>query len=184
MILTDEELVSKIITDKDTELFEVLYEKFSKNIYNKCYSFVRNEEEAKDLTQDIFLKLYLKLPCFEGRSKFSTWVYSFTYNHCVNYVSRNRFKKYEKRLGDTYDIENYSEDKEEPNSLHESTRRRLSNALKEMSEDDRSILVLKYQKDLSIKNLENILGIGASAVKMRIKRARERLANSYSLSYQ
>lgn len=179
--MTDEELVSKIVSSNNTDLFEVLYDRFSKIIYNKCYSFVNNEEEAKDLTQDIFLKLFVKLSSFQGKSKFSTWVYSFTYNHCVNYVSRNPVKKYEVRLSESFDMENYSEEKMVINEdfVDNNSEIKLTHALNEISLDDKSILLLKYQKNLTIKNIESLLGIGSSAVKMRIKRARERLAASY-----
>ncbi|WP_339896051.1 sigma-70 family RNA polymerase sigma factor [uncultured Algibacter sp.] len=176
--MTDEELVSKIVSSNDAKLFGILYDRFSKNIYNKCYSFVNNEDEAKDLTQDIFLKLFVKLSSFKGNSKFSTWVYSFTYNHCVNYVTRSPFKKHEVRLTDTYKIDNYSEEIEMIDDDYSGEK--LNRALKKISADDRSILLLKYQDDLTIKNLMNLMGISSSAVKMRIKRARERLAYSYA----
>ena len=176
--MTDEELVSKIVSSNDAKLFGILYDRFSKNIYNKCYSFVNNEDEAKDLTQDIFLKLFVKLSSFKGNSKFSTWVYSFTYNHCVNYVTRSPFKKHEVRLTDTYKIDNYSEEIEMIDDDYSGEK--LNIALNKISADDRSILLLKYQDDLTIKNLMNLMGISSSAVKMRIKRARERLAYSYA----
>ena len=181
--MTDEELVSRIVENKEVHLFETLYDRFSRNVYNKCYSFVNNEDEAKDLTQDIFLKLYLKLTSFQGKSKFSTWLYSFTYNHCVNYVNRNPKRKFERRLPDTFDIENYAEEVVEDSIyIQETTEKRLSHALQEIPVNDRSILDLKYQKNLSNKNIESVLGIGSSAVKMRIKRAKERLAYSYALA--
>lgn len=179
--MTDEELVSKIISSNNTALFEVLYERFSKIIYNKCYSFVHNEEEAKDLTQDIFLKLFVKLSSFQGKSKFSTWVYSFTYNYCVNYVTRSPVRKYEVRLSDSSAIENYSEEIMIINEdfVDNNSEVKLKHALNEISLDDKSILLLKYQNNLTIKNIESLLGLGSSAVKMRIKRAKERLTASY-----
>lgn len=180
--MTDEQLVSEILASNNTELFGVLYDRHSHNIYNKSYAFVKNVEEAKDLTQDIFLKLYLKLPSFKGHSKFSTWLYSFTYNHCVNYVNRNKVKNYEKRVTGLYDIENYSGQELEYDISNDIKEKKLAGALSQISEDDRTILVLKYQKDLSIKNIENVLGIGTSAVKMRIKRAKKRLADTYALA--
>ena len=180
--MTDEVLVSRIVDHNETELFSILYDRFSRNIYNKCYQFVRNEDEAKDLTQDIFLKLYLKLSSFQGKSKFSTWVYSFTYNHCVNYVNRNSKRKYELRLTETFDIENYAEDKDDSHENLEQNGKRVNNALKGIPVKDRSILELKYKQNLSVKNIENVLGIGESAVKMRIKRAKARLATSYAMA--
>ena len=180
LILTDEELVARIVDSNNKELFEILYNRFSKMIYNKCYSFVNNEDEAKDLTQDIFLKLFLKLSSFKGNSKFSTWVYSFTYNHCINYVTRNPIKKHEVRLPDSYQLENYSNNILLMECNDDSYVDKLNSSLKNMSNEDRSILVMKYQQELTIKNLENLLGISSSAVKMRIKRAKERLAYSYA----
>ncbi|MGB5419740.1 RNA polymerase sigma factor [Algibacter sp.] len=180
--MTNEALVSRIVDHKEVHLFELLYERFSHHVYNKCYSFVKNEDEAKDLAQDIFLKLYLKLPSFEGKSKFSTWIYSLTYNHCVNYVNRNAKRKYESRMPETFDFGNYAEEIDDSNEFSEKSVIKLSNALKDIPENDRSILELKYQKNLSVKNIESVLGIGGSAVKMRIKRAKERLACSYALA--
>ena len=79
-------------------LFEVLYDRYATMVYNKCYGFANGVDEAKDLTQDVFLRVFIKLASFKGKSKFSTWLYAFTYNHCVNYVNRNTAKKFEKKL--------------------------------------------------------------------------------------
>ena len=94
--LSDEDLVKNIVSSNDTLLFEVLYDRFAQLVYNKCLGFSKSTDEAQDLTQDIFLKLFVKLSTFKGKSKFSTWLYAFTYNHCVNYVNRNTAKKIEK----------------------------------------------------------------------------------------
>ena len=174
--MTDEELVKKIIVNNDTKLFEILYDKFSNKIYNLCYGFARDADEAKDLTQDVFLKVYLKLPSFKGTSKFSTWLYSLTYNHCVNYVSRNTAKKIEKRTNVFYRFENLV-DEESDTSAHQNKIKKLDKALNNISSEDKMILLYKYQDNLTIKNLENVLGIGESAVKMRIKRAKDKLTS-------
>ena len=73
----------------DTQLFESIYDKYSDLVYRKCLSIVSSSDEAKDLTHDIFIKVFMKLKTFRGASKFSTWLYSITYNHCINYISRN-----------------------------------------------------------------------------------------------
>ena len=88
--LSDEELVKQIVADNDPMLFGKLYDRYAKMVYNKCYGFAKSEDEAEDLTQDVFLQLFIKLRTFKGKSKFSTWLYSFTYNFCVNYVNRNK----------------------------------------------------------------------------------------------
>jgi len=88
--LSDEELVKQIVADNDPMLFGKLYDRYVKMVYNKCYGFAKSADEAEDLTQDVFLQLFIKLRTFKGKSKFSTWLYSFTYNFCVNYVNRNK----------------------------------------------------------------------------------------------
>lgn len=180
--LSDEELVSNIVKNNDTLLFEVLYDRFASLVYNKCYGFAKDEDEAKDLTQDVFLKLFVKLSSFKGKSKFSTWLYAFTYNHCVNYVTRNTAKKFEKQSVDYADIENISE---EPNDegFNEMRLDKLKQALELVSPDEKMILLLKYQDNLSIKEMESVLDIGESAVKMRIKRAKDKLLTVYNKNF-
>lgn len=178
--MKDEVIISRILDLNETHYFETIYNRYSSHIYNKCYSFVKNEAEAKDLTQDIFLKLYLKLSSFQGKSKFSTWVYSFTHNHCINYVNRNAKRKYEMRLHEDFDLENVGESLDVNAVKQVQAEEQLVKAMEQLPEKDKLILQLKYQQKLSVKDIEVKLGLGSSAVKMRIKRAKERLANTYA----
>lgn len=178
--LSDEDLVEAIVKTNNTLLFEILYDKYAGLVYNKCYGFAKDSDEAKDLTQDVFLKLFIKLPSFKGKSKFSTWLYAFTYNHCVNYVTRNTAKKFEKQSVDYKDIENLSEDEEDDNSLLTMKVDKLKIALELISPEEKMILLMKYQDNLSIREIESALSLGESAVKMRIKRAKDKLVNVYN----
>ncbi len=178
--LPDEDLVKAIVKDNNTLLFEILYDRYAMLVYNKCYGFAKDEDEAQDLTQDVFLKLFVKLGSFKEKSKFSTWLYAFTYNHCVNYVTRNTAKKFEKQSVDYKDIENLSEDYDDDNSFLDMKVDKLKIALDLISPDEKMILLLKYQDFLTIKEIESALGIGESAVKMRIKRAKDKLITVYN----
>lgn len=182
--LSDEDLVEGIVKNNDTLLFEVLYDRYSSLVYNKCYGFAKDGDEAKDLTQDVFLKLFVKLASFKGKSKFSTWLYAFTYNHCVNYVTRNTAKKFEKQSVDYKDIENLSDDEDDYNSFLDMRVDKLTKALEMISPDEKMILLLKYQDFLTIKEIESVLDIGESAVKMRIKRAKDRLVTVYNENFK
>jgi RNA polymerase sigma-70 factor (ECF subfamily) len=177
--LSDEDLVKAIVKTNDTLLFEILYDRYAMLVFNKCYGFAKNEDEAKDLTQDVFLKLFVKLASFKGTAKFSTWLYAFTYNHCVNYVTRNTAKKFEKHSVDYADIENISDVEDESGFLDMKVEK-LQEALELISPDEKMILLLKYQDFLSIKEIESVLDIGESAVKMRIKRAKDKLVAVYN----
>ncbi len=178
--LTDEELVDKIVAKNDTMLFGVLYDRYSRMVYNKCYGFARSQDEAEDLTQDVFLMLFIKLASFKGRSKFSTWLYSFTYNFCVNYVNRNKQRKMSDKSVPMEATE-YKLTEEVPDeSIYEMKASKLAKALEIVSAEDKSILLLKYQDGASIKELCDLFEIGESAVKMRLKRAKAKLLEIYN----
>jgi len=179
--LTDEALVEAIVKTNNTMLFEVLYDRYATMVYNKCYGFANGVDEAKDLTQDVFLRVYVKLGSFKGNSKFSTWLYSFTYNHCVNYVTRNTAKKFEKKSVSTenFDIENIGEDFDSTREFENMRVEQLKKVMDLISPEEKMILLLKYQDNLSIKELSSALEIGESAVKMRLKRAKEKLVQKY-----
>ena len=178
--LSDEELVKQIVADNDPMLFGKLYDRYAKLVYNKCYGFAKSEDEAEDLTQDVFLQLFIKLRTFKGKSKFSTWLYSFTYNFCVNYVNRNKQLKIRDKSVQVESSE-YKLTEEVPDeSLFEMKADKLKKCLEIISAEERSILLLKYQDGASIKELVNLLDIGESAVKMRLKRAKERLLEIYN----
>ncbi|WP_369048545.1 RNA polymerase sigma factor [Tenacibaculum sp. UWU-22] len=174
--LTDEDLVFKIVQSNDTHLFAVLYDRYAKVVYNRCYSFSKNKEEAQDLTHDVFVRLFVKLRTFKGKSKFSTWLYSFTYNFCVNYVQRNVEKKKEKVTVVTDNIKEKSPiDEIDDATLLELKSDKLAKALEMIDPQEKMILLMKYQDDMSIQEIQEVLGLGASAVKMRIKRAKEKV---------
>lgn len=180
--MTDEELVYKISSSQNSLLFSTLYDRYSKKVYNKCYSFTKNEEEAKDLTQDVFLKLFIKLHTFKGNSKFSTWLYAFTYNFCINYLKRDFGKKMD-NLSDTMENHKHhlSEDEDiNDEQLFEIKVSKLEKILNTIDPEDKAILLLKYQDEVSVKDLQTILNVGESAVKMRLKRAKIKVVQAHN----
>lgn len=178
--LTDEALVEAIVKTNDTLLFEVLYDRYATMVYNKCYGFANSVDETKDLTQDVFLRVFVKLASFKGKSKFSTWLYAFTYNHCVNYVTRNTAKKIEKKSVNTDRLENIGEDIDSAKEFQNMRVEKLKKVLGLISPEEKMILLLKYQDNLTIKELSDALDIGESAVKMRLKRAKDKLVQRYN----
>lgn len=177
--MSDEELIEKIIRTNDSHLFSELYDRYVSVVYNKCLGFSKSKEEAQDLTHDIFLKLFIKLRSFKGRSKFSTWLYSFTYNHCVNYVQRDSEKKKPKVQIDDY-LEKFNSEELSDENMFSLKTEKLAKVLELIDPNDKALLLLKYQDDLSIKEIRVVLNIGESAVKMRLKRAKEKVLITYN----
>lgn len=181
--LTDEQLVSEIIETKSSEYFSIIYDRYSQKIYGKCLSFVKNREEAQDLTHDIFVKLFVKIKTFNHKSKFSTWLYSFTYNHCVNYVQRELNKRRDKFLSsdnenDYKDLDTRQEEISDE-LIFKMESDKLTKSLTLIDPSDKSILFMKYQDDMTIEEIQNALDLGKSAVKMRLSRAKSRLVKVY-----
>ncbi len=178
--ISDEELVKKIVEKKDSTMFGVIYDRYSRMVYNKCYGFAKSQKEAEDLTQDVFLMLFVKLGSFKGKSKFSTWLYSFTYNFCINYVNRDKGRKISDKASNIDDSEYKLSVEVTDESLLDLQVEKLKQALELIAPEEKTLLLLKYQDGVSIKELASIMELGSSAVKMRLKRAKARVIETYN----
>ena len=172
--LTDEQLVAHFIETQKNLYFEQLYDRYSDKVYRKCLSFVKDDAKAEDFTHDIFLKLVLNLSSYKETAKFSTWLYSITYNYCIDQTRVS--KKYsEVGLDENFDVPDDDDDAE----IAELEAQQLNKAMKLILPEEKSILMMKYQDDLSIKEISDSLDISESAVKMRLLRAKEKLRKVY-----
>ena len=179
--LSDDEIIEIIKTTKNSLLFDILYDRYSKIIFNKCLGFTKDEDDAKDLTQEVFIKLYIKLKEYKNQSKFRAWLYVFTYNICVNYVNRDKRHNEKKYKVPSEALDSLHIEVSDSN-LFQLKVKALDKMLAQIDPQDRMILLLKYQDDLSIKDLSDLYQIGESAVKMRLKRAKARLIKLNSLN--
>lgn len=176
--LDDKDLVSRIVETNNTELFGVLYDRHAPKVYNKCLGLLKNPIEAQDLTHDIFVHLFVKLRTFKGNSKFTTWLYSLTYNFCINYIQRD-VEKVNKKEEIRDDVMGLSEHTVSDAQLYELRLDKLQLAMEGIDPNDRVILIMKYQDDFSIKEIMEALEINESAVKMRLSRAKAKLLEVY-----
>ncbi|MGG5505631.1 MULTISPECIES: RNA polymerase sigma factor [unclassified Myroides] len=179
--MTDEELVQFIIHNGNTSLFGIIYDRYGQKVYQKCLGFAESRDAAEDLTQDVFVKLYLNLKSFRGESKFSTWLYSFTYNHCVNYS-----KSILKRQRDNIELKEEAmyvstvDEEVSDEEIFSLTVEKLQEALGLIDPEDKIVLLMKYQDDKSIKEIAQLLELGESAVKMRLHRAKKKIVELYN----
>jgi len=180
--MSDEEVISLYLKTRSSSYFTMLYSRYSGKVYSKCISLLKDEQLSDDATQDIFLKIYLNLAKFSGKSKFSTWVYSITYNYCIDYIRR---KKKERNIF-SEDIENVGEQLEdvEDHELLEIEVSRLKKVMNIIPPGDRAVLLMKYQDDMSIRDISEVLEKSESAIKMKIKRAKHKAKSSYKELYK
>lgn len=176
--LSDEELVKEIIELKESVYYGILYDRYSDKIYNRCLRFIPVREEAQDLTHDLFIKLYYRLKQFNGQSSFSTWLYSFTYNFCLNHLNRKHKVKQEKEQELTEELQNETEEIDD-SEIFALKAEKLKVALDRVGDKEKLILLMKYQDEFSVKEIAESLQLGESAVKMRINRAKKRVLEEY-----
>lgn len=162
--------------------FGILYDRYAEKVYHKCISFVKDVDLAQDLAHDVFLKTFLNLAKFEGKSKFSTWLYSLTYNFCIDYLRKNN----KTMVNSDEVLVNIPDDDDEKNEreLLSIASERLQDVLELIPADDKMILLMKYQDDLSVKEIQGALELSESAVKMRVKRAKAKAVEVYKLKYK
>jgi len=173
--ISDEELVRLYIETQRNGYFEELYDRYVDKVYRKCLSFVKNEAQAEDFTHDIFLRVVLKIGSFKEHAKFSTWLYSITYNYCMDQVRQVK-KQAEIYLDENFDLE---DDETNDLELVEMQTKELKKALQEIDPDERAMLLMKYQDDFSIKEIADTFKVTESAVKMRLMRTKEKLKKIY-----
>ncbi len=179
--LTDMELIRCYLERRAPDCFSELYDRYAPKVFGKCLALLKDRGEAEDATQEIFVKIFSKMGSFDQRSKFSTWLYSITYNLCID---RLRKKKKERELF-SEELENKPEvvvevdDKE----LMEMELDRLKVVLERIPEGDKMLLLMKYLDGMQIKEIAKILDKTESAIKMRIKRAKFKARKIYEDLY-
>ena len=172
---TDEELVNHYLVTRQNDYFGQLYQRYCDKVYQKCLLFTNDKMQADDLTQDIFLRLLNKLDTYKQQAKFSTWLYSITRNYCTDQVRAPQARR-QVSLSSQWDFTDLDED----NAVEqEFALSQLQTALQQLSPVEQSMLQKKYQDDVSIQALAMHYSLTESAVKMRLKRSRDRLRQQY-----
>jgi RNA polymerase sigma factor (sigma-70 family) len=181
--MSDSDVIRLYLKTQQPNLFDILYRRYAGKVYSKCISILKDDALAQDAMQDIFTKIFLNLSKFGEKSQFSTWVYSIAYNYCIDFLRRK--KKERDLFTDESHIQNAGEPVEEDNneSILEIEATKLERILEELPKDDRIILLMKYQDDFSIKEIAESLDKTESAVKMKIKRAKEKVQRIYEQLY-
>lgn len=175
--LTDEQLV-RMLQQGDRCAMGELYARYYTLVFNKCLSFVKNTNDAGDLAQDVMLKVMEKINSFKGESKFSTWLYAITFNYSTDQVRKVK-DKYFASLDAQFDLVDHSEVELEEATKMDMRDGHAEKALTAISRKDQQLLIMKYQFNKSIQDLQTMYDLSASAIKMRLLRARAKASDSY-----
>ncbi|MCB0514458.1 MAG: RNA polymerase sigma factor [Chitinophagales bacterium] len=179
--LNDAEIIKLIVEKNKVDYFEELYIRYSEKVYRKSYSMTQNEEDARDLTHDIFIKAFTNLKNFRGDANFSTWIFKITYNECINFLkSRSRKNTQSIENENTFfEVPDMSDREIEDRIMYDIKLHKLSELLTKLPPEENALLLMKYQDDLSINDIATLMEVSSSAVKMRLLRARNHLYNLF-----
>lgn len=173
----DSDLINRITSGGTNESFSILYKRYHKKVYDKCYSFVKNKVIARELTNEIFSKTYEQLANFRQKSSFSSWLFTITYNHCIDYLRKQKQLHYP-NWNKENQITDFIDEPEE--KIDEINYDNLLVILEMIHPEEKAMLLMKYQDNISIKTISEAMRISEDAAKMRLKRARTRVMFLYN----
>lgn len=180
---TDLELVERV-QHGDPDAFEALVRRYQHRVYNHAIRMVRHPDDAADLTQEVFLKVYASLERFRGQASFQTWLYRVTANLCVD---RHRSGRRSPQVTSSLDAPTETEDGEveaaipdwdlnpEQSALTAELRQEVQTAVLALSDKLRAVVVMHDLQGLSYEEIAEALEIPLGTVKSRLFNARAEL---------
>lgn len=173
MEISDEELIEKIQRG-DTDSFTVIVERYSVQIYNLMYRYSCSVDDAADMTQDVFVRIFEKSGKYTKKANVFSWMYTLALNYARDW---SRKKNSHERKIDTFSREYRNTEGQSPRSIIEAGQEveGLVSALEELASDRKEMVLLRYRHERSIKEIANIFGLTESAVKMRLQRSLDEL---------
>lgn len=165
----------------DISAFSQIYEKSKDRVFSLAKRMVKNDQDAEDLTHDIFVKAYREIKKYEGRSKFSTWLYQIAVNTCSNFLKRKKIIRF---LPFTAKSETVSEERlSEPEAYAQTVDEQalFEKLLSEIDLGFRACIILKDIEGLSYDEIASILDIPTGTAMSRTDRARQKLRELYQI---
>jgi RNA polymerase sigma-70 factor, ECF subfamily len=178
---SDEELLIRRVQAKDDLAFRELVERHQAKVFSIIYGILRNHNDAEDIAQQVFAKIYFSIGNFDFRSSLLTWIYKITVNECYDYLRKKKVRKlvYESDFSeeDSQVMENSTQSKDMAAPIDTTLARRelVHKLLDKISQEDRSLILLKEVEGHSVEELASMTGLNENTVKVKLFRARQKL---------
>lgn len=180
---TDTEVIAKVLAG-DQQAYAELVGRYQHYVFTLALKYCQSREDAEEVAQDIFVKVYRSLADFKGTSKFSTWLYTITYNTSVTFLRKKRMATSSIDDEKTFmQLEN-QESSFSANQVEQKTRvNRVNEAIGQLSAEDSQIITLFYKAEQSLEEIGKIMGMEPNTVKVRLHRARHKLKEKLEKDY-
>jgi RNA polymerase sigma-70 factor (ECF subfamily) len=168
----------------DEAAFRQIVEQHRSKVFSIIYGIVRHRNDAEDIAQQVFAKIYFSIKGFDFRSSLSTWIYKISVNECYDYLRKQKVRKlvYESDLAedDARTMENSSVAVERRPAIDKRMERRdyLMKLLSKVSEEERSLLIHKEVEGLTVEELAQMTGLNENTIKVKLFRARQKLVKA------
>jgi RNA polymerase sigma factor (sigma-70 family) len=173
---TNDQVYIDSILNGDANAFTVLVDRYKDLVFTLALRMMKHREEAEEVAQDTFIKVYKSLNKFKGDSKFSTWIYRVAYNTCLDRLKKNKRQQY------TVEINEYTEHqiKTLDNALDKIEAKEREQAMQDclalLPSEDSFLLTLYYFEELSLEEIGKIVDLKPNNVKVKLFRSRKKLA--------
>lgn len=176
----EEKQILNHLKNGDEFIYKYVYDQYSRMVYSVCFRMTGNKEEAEDVTQDIFIKVFNSINSFREDSKLSTWIYQITVNTCLNKL---RKKKAINFLSLNFWEEEKGENEMAADSLtpreeieKSEIQKIVQGAINTLPAKQKTAVILSRYEELSYKEISKIMGVSLSSVESLLFRAKENLA--------
>jgi RNA polymerase sigma-70 factor (ECF subfamily) len=165
----------------DEMAFREIVERYQAKVFSIIYGILRNRNDAEDIAQQVFSKVYFSIRNFDFRSSLLTWIYKITVNECYDYLRKKKVRKlvYESEFSeeDMLRLQNSEAAKDKAPAVDASLAQRdlVTKLLARLPEEERSLLLLKEVEGHSVEELARMTGINENTIKVKLFRARQKL---------
>lgn len=175
---SDESLIERV-KKGDCEAFAPLIDRYKVLIYRVIYRMVHNRDDAEDLVQEVFIKAYNSIKSFKRGLPFSPWIIRIAMNLAINFLKKERHTSVQS-LDDVKGMVADRNSNPVVMTRNKILREKISLAMSQLPKDQRAILILRIEEELSYKEISEILNIPEGTVMSRLARARQRLKEIFN----
>ena len=172
----EQELILEI-RGGNTRAFSNLVDSYKDLVFTLAIRMLGNREEAEEVSQDVFIKVYKSLPNFKGDSKISTWIYRIAYNTCLDRIKKIKKKRMHTDLDHIDQIAYADLDTAFDKMVQAERSEMIDRCLSELSAEDAGVLTLFYLEEKNLQEIEETTDLPVNTLKVRLFRARKRLAS-------
>lgn len=172
----DQYYISKVVAG-DTKAFAVLVDRYKDLVFTLALRMLKNREEAEEVAQDTFIKVFKSLNKFKGDSKFSTWIYRITYNSCLDVLKKYKQEYPAVGLNEFTERQIATLDNAFDALAEKEQRQAIDDCLDRLPKEDSFLLILYYFEEQSLEDISKIVGLTANNVKVKLFRGRKKLAS-------